>query len=213
MKIQEAATKIISMWEHGGRYDSHGNGAYGLIGWEGGQLTNLLGRYLQMGGSLAYSPAHYVKTMSSRPHSVAELNAKADDELMQECQRQAAFDYMTKAIKYQQAVYPFSTALSQLVLCDMGVNNGLWNNYVKHCGFQAGDYEREVIIKAQKYRIQAVKDAGQWDKYEGIRRRYSWYLDVLKTHGTLDMAPMQPSVMVNGKKVVLGLDAIVPVSL
>ena len=34
MKTQKAATKIISAWEHSGHYDCHGDGAYGLIGWQ-----------------------------------------------------------------------------------------------------------------------------------------------------------------------------------
>ena len=38
MKIQKAATKIISAWEHSGHYDCHGDGAYGLIGWQGHDL-------------------------------------------------------------------------------------------------------------------------------------------------------------------------------
>ena len=208
MKIQTAATKIISMWEHGGRYDAHGNGAYGLIGWQGGNLINLLKAYQQGGGRLGFNPESYINW--------PELNELADDPYMQQVQREQAEVYMTVAIRHQQKFYPFIMPLSQLVLCDMGVNNGIYHHYVEHCGQVLSGpnraFERGIIIAAQKYRIKVMKDDGIWDKYEGIRRRYTWYLDMLKTHSDLNMAVMQPTVMVNGSKVDLGGDTIVPVN-
>ena len=204
MQIQEAATKIISAWEHGGRYDCHGNGAYGLIGWQGGQLNQLLVAYRDAGGKLLYQPDTYGEALlEPNNHDNEELDELAGTELMQNVQNQQAMLYMTEAILHQQSFYAFKLPLSQLVLCDMGVNNGLWNNYVKHCGFKSDDFERQIIIKAQKYRIQAVKDAGQWDKYKGIRRRYEWYLKATLHAPGMNMEDFLPSVMVNGIEVEL----------
>lgn len=200
MQIQEAAVKIVSAWEHGGHYTCHGNGAYGLIGWEGGRLVDLLKAFVKAGGYLSGSPTYMAHHILE--HDTAkELDEAAVHERMQMVQRTEAYAYMTSAIKFQQKSYPFKLPLSQLVLCDMGVNNGLWNNYVKHCGFKKDDFERQIIIKAQKYRIQAVKDAGQWDKYEGIRRRYEWYLKLLTQETTMNM-PWQ-TIEVNGMLVKL----------
>lgn len=212
MQIQEAAVKIVSAWEHGGYYTCHGNGAYGLIGWEGGRLVDLLKAYKEAGGYLSGSPTYMAHHILE--HDVAkELDEAAVHERMMKVQNEQAFAYMTSAIAFQQKVYPFKLPLSQLVLCDMGVNNGLWNNYVKHCGADfKNDMERAIIIKAQKYRIQAVKDAGQWDKYEGIRRRYEWYLEATIHAPGMNMEGFLPSVMVNGKEVHLcdHREAIVP---
>ncbi len=196
MKIQEAATKIICCWEHAGRYDGHGNGAYGLIGWEGGQLLSLLNAYIAAGGKLSFNPGSYIDW--------PELNGLAQDPLMRSTQQIQAFKYMTKAIQIQQKHYPFKTPLAQLVLCDMGVNNGWYNNYVLHCGADLqSDNEAQVIKAAQEYRIQVMKDEDVW-KLEGIRRRYNWYL------GLLDVDLAMPSVMVNGIQVDLGQGAVVP---
>ena len=98
MKIQDAATRIISQWERGGRYDCHGNGAYGLIGWQGGQLTGLLGAYLRAGGKLKWNPSSYADLLDVQE---SELNEKANGSLMQQVQRGQARHYMTSAIKYQ----------------------------------------------------------------------------------------------------------------
>lgn len=206
MQIQEAAVKIVSAWEHGGHYTCHGNGAYGLIGWEGGQLVDLLNAYQLAGGDLARYGANNPRWLAENilvKECAESLDAVAGTELMQRVQQQQAYAYMTSAIVFQQKIYPFKLPLSQLVLCDMAVNNGLWNNYVKHCGFKSDDFERQIIIKAQKYRIQAVKDAGQWDKYEGIRRRYNWYLQATMHAPGMNMEGFLPSVMVNGIEVKL----------
>ena len=206
MKIQEAATLIISQWEHGGRYDCHGNGAYGLIGWQGGQLEHLLQSYLEHGGSFAPSnatPKSLADKLLQGDHQSAALNAIANEPLMRQVQQEQARHYMTSAIRHQEQFYPFRSALAQLVLCDMGVNNGVWNNYVKHGGVKSSDDERTAIIKAQEYRIKVVKDAGQWDQYEGIRRRYDWYLEAVKQAPHLRMDRFLPSVKVNGAEVQL----------
>ena len=204
MKIQEAATKIISCWEHGGRYDGHGNGAYGLIGWEGGQLLSLLNAYTVAGGKLSFNPGSYIDW--------PELNKLADDPLMRTTQQIQAHKYMTKAIQLQQKHYPFKTPLAQLVLCDMGVNNGWYNNYVLHCGADlAKDAEAHVIAAAMTYRIEVMKQNDVW-KLEGIQRRYKFY------QGMLSMAvpigkwgnPAPGVISVNGVKVDLGGGIIEP---
>ena len=59
MNIQHFAVQIISCWEHTLHYDCHGDGAYGLIGWQGQELEHLLQAYLDYGGKLPKSPAWY----------------------------------------------------------------------------------------------------------------------------------------------------------
>lgn len=201
MLIQEAATKIISCWEHGGRYDGHGNGAYGLIGWQGGQLLNLLNAYVAAGGKLSFNPGSYIND--------AEIDKLADDPLMRATQLKQAHKYMTKAIRIQQKHYPFRTALAQLVLCDMGVNNGWYNNYVLHCGADLqNDSEAYIIGKAQEYRIQVMKDEKVW-QLEGIRRRYEFYQGMVSM--AVPINSWRPvAINVNGIKVDLGGEAIEP---
>lgn len=209
MLIQEAATKIISCWEHGGRYDCHGNGAYGLIGWQGEQLTILLDAYVEAGGRLMYLPKSYSHALLT-VHQNGELNEVADDPLMRATQLKQAHHYMTKAIRIQQQHYPFKTALAQLVLCDMGVNNGLNNNYVIHCGADLqNDSEAYIIGKAQAYRIHVMKDEGVWQKYEGIRRRYEFYQGMVSM--AVPINSWRPvAINVNGIKADLGGEAIEP---
>lgn len=205
MKIQEAATRIISMWEHGGRYDSHGNGAYGLIGWQGEQLVHLLDAYAAAGGNLYESSEYYARTLEHQG-TESELDAVAKTALMQRVQHEQAQDYMTRAIQHQCKFYKFRTALAQLVLCDMGVNNGIWHHYVEHCDyFKETDshdlIERALIVSAEDYRIAVAKKYGYW-RLGGIRRRYRWYYDWL-TSGPMDMSSRLPDLMVNGSRVEL----------
>lgn len=202
MKIQEAATKIISMWEHGGRYDSHGNGAYGLIGWQGGQLVKLLDAYTAAGGRLGETSEYYARTLEHQG-TESELDAVAKLPMMQRVQNEQAQAYMTAAIQHQRQFYKFRTALAQLVLCDMGVNNGIYHHYVEHCDAYIGESqnERELIVSAECYRIQVAKDYGYW-RLGGIRRRYKWYYDWL-TSGPMDMSSRLPTLKVNGAAVTL----------
>lgn len=199
MKIQEAATRIISMWEHGGRYDSHGNGAYGLIGWQGDQLVHLLDAYAAAGGNLHESSEYYARTLEHQG-TESELDAVAKTALMQRVQHEQAQEYMTRAIQHQCKFYKFRTSLAQLVLCDMGVNNGIWHHYVEHCGISKGS-EKDWILAAESYRIKVAKDYGYW-RLAGIRRRYQWYYDWL-TSGPMDMSSRLPDLMVNGSRVEL----------
>lgn len=219
MKIQEAATKIISQWEHGGRYDCHGDGAYGLIGWQGDQLTILLEEFVKEGGELQYQPQTYAQGLLKHKQN-ERLNDLAKDPLMRVVQLKVAHLYMASAIEHQQTFYPFETALAQLVLCDMGVNNGIYNRYVQDVvdPLQGGPVmtreqsdEQDVIRDAMMVRIQAMKNHGIWDKYEGIRRRYSWYQQLLQSDMRMDMRTMQPTVKVNGNKVNLGNDPIISI--
>ena len=204
MKIQEAATKIVSAWEHTGHYDCHGDGAYGLIGWQGGQLVSLLEHYDAEGGALAFTPQQYNPlTAKLEP----ELNEVAKDSLMQSVQRVQAFHYMTSAIKHQGEYFPFRTALGQLIICDIGVNSGIWNYYVLHCGadLTSAD-EKTVLVNVMKYRKQALQGYGIWQQYQGIQRRWEFYLDLLYDNGASvswgDTAP--GAMMVNGVKIELG---------
>lgn len=180
MKIQEAATKIISCWEHTGHYDCHGDGAYGLIGWEGGQLVSLLEHYEAEGGKLDFTPPQYNPlTAKLEP----ELNERAKDPLMQQVQREQASHYMTSAIRHQQQFYPFATPLGQLILCDIGVNSGIWNFYVAHAGNFAGEDEASVINAVMTYRKAALKRYGIWQQYKGIQRRWEFYEGLLANVG------------------------------
>lgn len=202
MKIQEAATKIISMWEHGGRYDSHGNGAYGLIGWQGGQLVKLLDAYTAAGGNLHETSEYYARTLEHQG-TESELDAVAKLPMMQRVQQEQAQVYMTEAIQHQCKFYKFKTPLAQLVLCDMGVNNGIYHHYVEHCDAYggAGQDEHGLILSAEDYRIKVAKDYGYW-RLGGIRRRYQWYRSWLQ-QGPMDMSSRLPTLMVNGGSVTL----------
>ena len=197
MKIQEAATKIVSAWEHTGHYDCHGDGAYGLIGWERGQLVSLLEHYVAEGGTLAFTPAQYNPLTSKLE---PELNERAEDPLMRSVQMIQAHGYMTSAIKYQWEFYPFKTALGQLIICDIGVNSGIWNNYVKHCGAYPGDAEDVVLYKVMKYRRSALNGYGIWQQYEGIRRRWQFYQDLLDSRSDVPWGswPHGQTLEVNG---------------
>ena len=213
MQIQEAATRIISQWEHGGRYDCHGDGAYGLIGWQGVQLVHLLEHYNAEGSVGTASPPSDYNPLTAK--NEPELNDLATGELMQKVQREQARHYMTSAIRHQQQFYPFKTALAQLVLCDMGVNNGIWNKYVVDALKPGGNDEWSIIMMAMNVREHVVKTAGQWDKYEGIRRRYTWYYEAVKQAPSMSMVDFLPSVMVNGNEVKLcdhreGIQALIP---
>lgn len=215
MKIQTAATRIISCWEHTGHYDCHGDGAYGLIGWEGEELRGLLHKYIAAGGNLNNLPSWYADNLElshdgqeSEHLRKAEddLNIVAENPLMQKVQREQAAAYMERAIKWQWHYYPFATALGQLICCDMGVNSGIKNFYVKHSGMTLKDNEFVVLTKTLEYRRQIFKKYGIWRKYAGIRRRWAFYDDLLGSGGDADMSlrSIQPSVMVNGVNVELG---------
>lgn len=212
MKIQDAATRIISAWEHTGHYDCHGDGAYGLIGWEGGQLVSLLEHYEAEGGMLAFTARQYNPlTAKLEP----ELNEIAKDRLMQSVQRVQAWHYMTSAIKHQWEYYPFKTAIGQLIICDIGVNSGIWNNYVLHCGADfESDPEDRVIRKVMAYRQAALNRYGIWQQYKGIRRRWQFYQDLLDSQGTIPSWPAWPldgHLTVNGVKIELD-EAIEPLT-
>lgn len=211
MNIQQAATEIISQWEHGGRFDCHGNGAYGLIGWQGEQLTHLLSRYVQMGGKLMYLPQSYADGLMT-VHQNGELNEVAADSLMQNTQRSEAEIYMDSAIRWQWRFYPFKTAMGQLICCDIGVNSGISNWYVKHSDAHLGDDELIAIKQTMLYRRQALQNYGIWGKYPGIRRRWDWYYSVFENDPDLDLKPMQPTADVNGHPVNLGLHHIKPLT-
>ena len=209
MTIQEAATKIISAWEHGGRYDSHGNGkTYGLIGWEGDELSGLLHAFLASGGKLGFDPKKQI--------SWTKLNQLADDPLMRCTQLQQAHLYMTRAILAQEKHFQFTTALGQLIICDIGVNSGLHNNYVAHCGADlAKDPESWVIAAVMKYRTKVLTDDGLLERYPGLKRRIDFY------QGLLSMAvpigawgrPAPGIMSINGITVDLGQGDIEPLKL
>ena len=199
MKIQEAATLIVSAWEHTGHYDCHGDGAYGLIGWERGQLVSLLEHYEAEGGTLSFTPQQYNPlTAKLEP----ELNEVAKDPRMRSVQLAQAHHYMTSAIKHQWEYFPFKSAIGQLIICDIGVNSGIWNNYVKHAGDFAGVDEASVINAVMKYRQAALNKYGIWQKYEGIRRRWAFYDGLLANMGWGTSPP--GTMMVNGVKIELG---------
>lgn len=204
MKIQTAATKIISAWEHTGHYDCHGNGAYGLIGWERGQLISLLEHYQAAGGQLS-NTAPMVASKED------ELNRLAVDPLMQQVQREQAYGYMTSAIRHQWEFYPFRTALGQLIICDIGVNSGIWNHYVEHCKADLSrDDEDKVVAAVLSYRKNALMEYGIWQKYEGIQRRHDFYERIWKEDRMLWGKYAAPGAMlVNGVKILLD-EPIVP---
>lgn len=170
MKIQTAATKIISAWEHGGRYDSHGNGAYGLIGWQGDELHKLLAEFHKAGGAIC----------NMTEIDDAKLDLLADDPLMRSVQLRMAHQYMTDAIVYQRKFYDFKTALGQLIICDIGVNSGIYNNFVVHSGADlAKDPESWVIAAVMKYRTKVLTDDGLLERYPGLKRRINFYQGML----------------------------------
>ena len=212
MRIQEVATNIISQWEHGGLYTCHGNGALGLIGFQGDNVTSLLNRYVKLGGTLKNKPAWYsnelLKRAQNKAHTakiIPELDKLAQDPKMQQAQKAESYDYMTRAIKQQLKLFPFKTPLAQLILCDMGVNNGLWNRYVKDSLLAHPKVsEKNLILYAQTVRIHAMKEHGIWDKYTGIRKRYTWYLSLCKKNGKMDMKPFMPTLKANGRNVNIG---------
>lgn len=180
MKIQDAAVRIVSAWEHTGHYDCHGDGAYGLIGWQWGELEKLLEAYVDAGGKLSQSPSWYANELVKQGQGQnAELNAAAKDPVMQEVQLLLAEDYMERAIQYQWQYYPFATATGQLIVCDIGVNSGIRNHYVEHAHYHHSDDEDDVLNAVLLYRRKALKDYGIWQKYEGIRRRWAFYDNLL----------------------------------
>ena len=213
MKIQTAATKIISAWEHTGHYDCHGNGAYGLIGWEKGQLVSLLEHYVAAGGQLSDNP----QIVAGKE---AELNRLAAVPLMQQVQREQAYGYMTSAIEHQWKFYKFKSALAQLIICDIGVNSGIWNHYVEHCNADLSrDGEVNVLYAVLFYRRQSLMKYGIWQKYEGIRRRWQFYDKLWQDHRvfhlirTFDWGKTAPGQMtVNGVSIQLD-EPIVPMAL
>jgi len=211
MKIQEAATKIISAWEHTGHYDCHGDGAYGLIGWQGGELRGLLHEFLAAGGTLKRHPGEYAVELldDDGSHQDDELNCLAKTPLMQRVQREQASRYMERAIEWQWRFYPFKTALGQLICCDIGVNSGIENFYVKNCGGTLKNDEASMLVKVMEYRRSALKGYGIWQKYKGIRRRWQFYNNMLYPD-SLDLSDCQPTVQVNGVDVDLGNDPIQP---
>lgn len=176
MKIQLAATKIISMWEHGGRYDSHGNGAYGLIGWQGDELVGLLHEYQMAGGVLSRDPEEIAHDLLDAigTHRDKELDFAAGTELMQRVQWMEAGVYMEHCVAWQNRYYHFATALGQLIICDIGVNSGINNFYVKYCGGGPQDAELYMLRKVMEYRRSALKKYQVWQKYEGIRRWWAF---------------------------------------
>ena len=206
MRIDAVATNIISIWEHGGRYTSHRNGAYGLIGFQWGNVDNLLRVYLKQPGaeSLQHTVDWYGKALMQGNHIVPELDRLAGTEAMKKAQHIAAREYMRRAIAEQKKYYPFATALAQLIICDMGVNNGIWNKYVQDVPNRDAKSELVVISDAMRVRIKAMKDHGIWQKYTGIRRRYNWYIGLVEANADLDMKPFCPVMEVNGMKVNIG---------
>ena len=219
MKITEVATKVISQWEHGGEYTCHGNGAYGLIGFQGSNVTSLLQRFIMAGGTLKHKPDWYapelLKRIKNKTHDkriIPELDLLAKTPLMQSVQKREAEAYMTHAIKHQQQFYGFKTPLAQLILCDMGVNNGIWNKYVIDAlkSMSKGS-ERDIINSAMMIRIKAMKEHGVWDRWRGIRERYSWYLSLWKQDKKMLMKPFQPIISANGRKVNIGSEPITAV--
>ena len=211
MKIQTIATNVISIWEHGGLYTCHGNGAYGLIGFQWDNVTALLKHYLRLGGTLKNpDPAWYANELIARAKSghtheqkiIPELDQLANTALMQRAQRECAEAYMRDSIKIQKRHFDFKMPLSQLILCDMGVNNGQWNKYVEDVDV-SGKSEFDVIWAAQEVRIDAVKRAGEWH-YKGLQHRYLWYQHLCKSNHHLTMKKFMPVLEVNGVRVTIG---------
>lgn len=205
--ITKLATDIISKWEHGGAYTCHGNGAYGLIGFQGDALAAMLAVFFHDGGQLKHTPKWYADELVKKGKGInAELDKLAKTPLMKQTQEWAAEKYMARSIHQAQKHFPFKTPLAQLIICDMGVNNGIWNNYVKDA---IRDYprkmphyhlkeERDLIMSAMSIRIKAMKDHGIWDRYAGIRKRYSWYQGLWKRDKALTMKVFGDTIKVNG---------------
>ena len=213
MNIQTFAVHIISSWEHGGHYDCHGNGAYGLIGWQEGQLKELLQAYLDYGGELRETPGWYADGLMQPGHGQnADLNAAAKTSEMQEIQWLKAADYVARAIKYQWQFYPFASVMGQLLVADIGVNSGIWNNYVKHAHYHRSDHEEDVLRAVLAYRRKALKDYGIWQKYAGIRRRWDFYSGLLKANGLAGVGVHQDTIGVNGVVFLLEGESIVPMA-
>ena len=212
MKIAQVATNVVSIWEHGGQYTCHGNGAYGLIGFQFGNVTSLLQAFLKAGGAIQHKVGWYADELIRRAKTgkthkdkiIPELDQLAHNQLMQKIQRIMAEDYMIKAIKEQKQYYDFKMPLSQLILCDMGVNNGIWNKYVQDVAVKHPDDEFGVIWEAQRIRIKAMKEHGFWSKYAGIRNRYNYYLGLCKGNHHLTMKKYCPVLEVNGYNVNIG---------
>ena len=206
--IVKVATDVISIWEHGGLYTCHGNGAYGLIGFQFDNVTQLLRHYIQLGGSLQNAPAWYANELKQKGKGInAELDQLAHTALMQKAQRDCAEAYMKDAINIQKKYYDFKMPLSQLILCDMGVNNGKWNHYVEDVDV-SGKNEYQVIMAAQSVRIDAVKRAGEWH-YKGLQKRYKFYHELCKGNHHLTMKKYCPVLEVNGYNVHIG-DEVTP---
>ena len=199
MKITKLATDIISKWEHGGEFTCHGNGAYGLIGFQGGVLCILLHDYVNAGGTLNKPVGWYAPELVKKGKGInVELDKIANTPLMEKTQWEAGEQYMAHAILQAQNYFPFKTPLAQLIICDMGVNNGIWNNYVKDALRDAPKKsERNLILSAMSVRIKAMKDHGFW-RYAGIRRRYAWYQSLWKRDKALTMKVFGDTIKVNG---------------
>ena len=210
MKIETVATNVISIWEHGGLYTCHGNGAYGLIGFQWDNVTRLLEHYVHGHGKLDHDPSWYAGELLRRAKTghthderiIPELDKVARDPLMQKTQRYEAYQYMRDSINIQKRHFDFKMPLSQLILCDMGVNNGQWNKYVEDVDV-SGKSEYDVIWAAQEVRIDAVKRAGEWH-YKGLQHRYLWYQHLCKSNHHLTMKKFMPVLEVNGVKVKIG---------
>lgn len=210
MNILKAATNIISAWEHTGHYDCHGNGAYGLIGWQGNELVTLLQAYESAGGKLAKRPSDYANELMDH-HGAGQdavLNGLAGDDLMQRVQQEQAGVYIERAIEWQWSFYPFATATGQLIVADIGVNSGIRNWYVKHSDCHLGDSEPLALQAVLDYRRKALMDYGLWHKYAGLRRRWDFYDGLIDN--ALDLHQYQPSFKVNGVDVELGSNPIEP---
>ena len=199
--ILKAATDIISIWEHGGLYTCHGNGAYGLIGFQGQNVTDLLKHYIELGGTLQHDTKWYAsrllslaqQTQTRRQHRIIhELDVLAAGPLMQKAQQDMAHRYMKDSIEIQKKYFDFQYPLSQLVLCDMGVNNGKWNHYIKDAVSAHSKDEFKVISRAIQIRKQAMVKHGFWQKYAGIRNRYTWYERLVAGDKTLTMKKFCP---------------------
>ena len=199
MKITKLATDIISKWEKGGEYTCHGNGAYGLIGFQGGVLSNLLHDYVEAGGTLAQPVDWYAKQLVKKGKGInVELDKIANTPLMEKTQWEAGEHYMEQAIHQALKLFPFKTPLAQLIICDMGVNNGIWNHYVKDALRDAPKQsERHLIMSAMSVRIKAMKDHGFW-RYAGIRRRYAWYQSLWTRDKPLTLKVFGDTIKVNG---------------
>ena len=210
MNILQVATSIISGWEHGGKFDCHGNGAYGLIGWQGNELVTLLQAYESAGGKLSRRPRAYADELMDH-HSNGQdavLNALADDPTMITVQHEQAHAYIKRAIEWQWQFYPFATVTGQLICADIGVNSGINNWYVKHSNCHLGDTEQLALQAVMDYRRKALMDYGLWHKYPGLRRRWDFYDGLIDDK--MNLSQYQPLIDVNGLTINIGDHPIKP---